>query len=96
MTLETQLRKIRSKRARKQLYRQVIILLIGVFIGATTVAMLTLQTNARSLAVLASSSSSRIEEDDPRWDCRTMGDHYCGPGNDQGVPQGTYVTVLKH
>ncbi|WP_263729976.1 hypothetical protein [Cellulomonas sp. SG140] len=23
--------------------------------------------------------SPRIEEDDPRWDCRTMGNHVCGP-----------------
>lgn len=22
----------------------------------------------------------RIEEDDPRWDCRTMGNKVCGPG----------------
>jgi hypothetical protein len=27
-----------------------------------------------------------IEEDDPRWDCRTMGNRECGPDNAQGVP----------
>jgi hypothetical protein len=24
-------------------------------------------------------SVTRIEEDDPRWDCRTMGNRICGP-----------------
>ena len=24
-------------------------------------------------------TTPRIEEDDPRWDCRTMGNHICGP-----------------
>lgn len=23
----------------------------------------------------------RIEEDDPRWNCKTMGNHVCGKGN---------------
>jgi len=31
-----------------------------------------------------------IDEDDPRWDCRTMGNLICGAGNAQGVPAGDY------
>lgn len=31
-----------------------------------------------------------IQEDDPRWDCRTMGDLECGPTNAQGVPASRY------
>ena len=31
-----------------------------------------------------------IMEDDPRWDCRTMGNRICGPTNSQGVPAGGY------
>lgn len=26
-----------------------------------------------------SNGYERIEEDDPRWDCRTMGNRICGP-----------------
>jgi hypothetical protein len=36
----------------------------------------------------------RIEEDDPRWDCRTMGNHVCGEGatvNGQPIPAGDYT-----
>lgn len=32
-----------------------------------------------------------IEEDDPRWDCRTMGNRVCGPDNAQDVPAGDYT-----
>ena len=31
-----------------------------------------------------------IYEDDPRWDCRVMGNRVCGPTNVQGVPAGDY------
>jgi hypothetical protein len=31
-----------------------------------------------------------IQEDDPRWDCRTMGNLVCGPDNAQGVLPGDY------
>jgi hypothetical protein len=31
------------------------------------------------------------QEDEPGWDCRTMGNHICGPGNDQDVPPGDYT-----
>ena len=31
-----------------------------------------------------------IMEDDPRWDCRVMGNRVCGPTNVQGVPAGDY------
>lgn len=37
----------------------------------------------------APGTSSGIAEDDPRWDCRTMGNEICGPG--QGVQAGQYV-----
>lgn len=33
---------------------------------------------------------SQIQEDDPAWDCRVMGDAVCGPTNVQGVPAGLY------
>ena len=38
-------------------------------------------------------STDRIEEDDPRWDCRTMGNHVCGEGatvNGAPVEAGDY------
>lgn len=31
-----------------------------------------------------------IEEDSPQWECRTMGNLVCGPGNAQGVTPGNY------
>jgi hypothetical protein len=31
-----------------------------------------------------------VTEDDPAWDCRTMGDQVCGPHNSQGLPPGLY------
>jgi hypothetical protein len=84
------------KRKRAQLLRKVWLLLIGALIGAVVMGALTYQANMRSLQALASSTSTRIWEDDPRWDCRTMGNHYCGPDNSQGVPPGTYVTIRQH
>ena len=35
-------------------------------------------------------TSGIIMEDDPRWDCRVMGNRVCGPTNMQGVPAGDY------
>lgn len=35
--------------------------------------------------------SAEIQEDDPQWDCRTMGDRRCGPTNVQGVTAGCYA-----
>jgi hypothetical protein len=32
-----------------------------------------------------------IEEDSSHWDCRTMGNLVCGPGNAQGVTPGDYA-----
>lgn len=31
-----------------------------------------------------------VQEDDPAWDCRLMGDAVCGPTNAQGVDAGLY------
>jgi hypothetical protein len=30
-------------------------------------------------ATATTTTTERIEEDDPRWDCRTMGNRRCGP-----------------
>lgn len=58
-----------------------------------------LRTTAAALAALASmafaaapaQADSPVTEDDPRWDCRVMGDDICGPGNSNGVEPGLYV-----
>jgi hypothetical protein len=34
-----------------------------------------------------------ITEDESGWDCRTMGNRICGPGNVQGAIPGDYTTV---
>lgn len=41
-------------------------------------------------AAIAPAESAPIQEDDPGWDCRSMGDRVCGPTNVQGVPAGLY------
>jgi len=50
------------------------------------------RAQARNRAAQARNGSA-IEEDDPRWDCRTMGNRECGPGNAQGVPPGDYGEI---
>lgn len=35
-------------------------------------------------------SADVISDDSPAFDCRFMGNHICGPGNDQGVKPGWY------
>jgi hypothetical protein len=30
--------------------------------------------------LMSAQQGTRISEDDPRWDCRTMGNRICGPG----------------
>lgn len=42
---------------------------------AATIATLTLMEAAPDRVTI---DSPRIEEDDPRWDCRTMGNRICG------------------
>lgn len=34
--------------------------------------------------------SVKVEEDSPAFDCTTMGNRICGPGNSNGVPAGIY------
>ena len=44
-------------------------------------------------APTTSATSAACEEDQPCWDCRTMGNLECGPGNAQGVPAGDYGEI---
>lgn len=41
-------------------------------------------------AVIAATMFSPTMEDSPSWDCITMGNRICGPGNSQGVAPGCY------
>ncbi len=79
MTLETQLRKVRSKRARKLFYSRVRCFLMGALIATLAV-----------LAILPHPAPTRIEEDSRDWDCTMMGNRICGPNNPQGAPAGIY------
>lgn len=38
----------------------------------------------------AAPSAPHVADDDPRFDCRTAGNHLCGPTNDQHVTPGCY------
>ena len=37
---------------------------------------------------------AQMQEDDPGWDCATMGNHICGPVNDAGAPAHLELTQL--
>jgi hypothetical protein len=39
----------------------------------------TILTTAALVLSLTACGHTRIEEDDPGWDCHTMGNHVCGP-----------------
>jgi hypothetical protein len=79
-TAESLIRKARSKRQRKLFYSRARCLLMGALIAA--LAVLALMPHA--------AHPTKIWEDDPRWDCRTMGNHECWPGNSNGVAPGVY------
>ena len=62
--------------------------------GVLTGAALTIGTLFVVGAPVASADpgpGTAITEDDPRWDCRTMGDHVCGPHNSNAVAPGVYA-----
>lgn len=44
--------------------------------------------------LMGTAQAETIYEDDPRWDCRTMGNFVCGPANSQGVPMGHYLSLI--
>jgi hypothetical protein len=45
---------------------------------------------AALFALPAPADAAPITEDSPAWDCRTDGNHICGPHNAQGVAPGLY------
>lgn len=45
---------------------------------------------ALGAVAFAPDANARIQEDDPGWDCVSMGDRSCGPTNTQGVTAGCY------
>ena len=59
-------------------------------VGALLTAAIGVPLAGPTLAVAYATPAGQIQEDDPRWDCRTMGDLQCGPTNAQGVPAGRY------
>lgn len=52
---------------------------IGLLLGAGT-----------GVAIADAAASPTVQEDDPAWDCVTMGNRICGPGNSNGVPAACY------
>lgn len=41
-------------------------------------------------AIIAQAQASPVVEDDPAFDCVSMGNRICGPGNPQGQPAACY------
>lgn len=61
------------------------------FAQDTAIAEATIHDDSPDATATESPSfSGIITEDDPRWDCRTMGNLICGPANAQGVVAGQY------
>jgi hypothetical protein len=63
--------------------RSTMIDLVGVALVALVagwVAAMTVLVSAPDPAPVRLDYSTVIQEDDPRWDCRTMGNRICGPG----------------
>lgn len=51
--------------------------------------------NHPSTAMAAAQSSLTIQEDDPQFDCQTMGNRICGPSNTNGATPGIYASNGK-
>lgn len=58
------------------------------FVVGLLVAVVTLTPGQTEPAHVA--QAAIVQEDSPAWDCRTMGNHLCGPGNSNGVVPGFY------
>lgn len=59
--------------------------------GAVALAVkVSLTLGALAIATHAHGTPTRITEDDPRWNCTTMGNRICGPNNANGVTAGCY------
>lgn len=43
-----------------------------------------------TISTAAATPAGQTQEDDPGWDCVSMGDRVCGPGNSNGVPAACY------
>lgn len=80
----------------------------GAFIGAAIVGILILgvhresqvarEIQPRAIAVavkLAKHDAPVITEDDPRWNCATMGDHRCGNAIRPDAPDHCYPVELE-
>lgn len=61
-------------------------LLIGVFTAAAGIALAQLPGVSENLA----SAVPVVTEDDPAFDCTTMGNYICGPTNRQAAVPGRY------
>jgi hypothetical protein len=48
------------------------------------------QAQSTAPATMAQPTAPAITEDSPAWDCRTMGNGLCGPGNANGATPGYY------
>ena len=64
--------------------------LLSAGVALTGAAALRGEFSHHTLDYVVTNSGIIIYEDDPRWDCRVMGNRICGPTNVQGVPAGDY------
>lgn len=63
--------------------------------NTTRRAAIALSAIIAAIITITVPAHATITEDDPRWDCRTMGNLICGPTNAQGVPAGNYAGLYE-
>lgn len=61
-----------------------------IIVALVNVALLARSSHVRSVQHPV---SPHITEDDPRWNCETMGDHVCGTVNVETYREGTHTFV---
>ena len=87
-----------QRRLKRAPWPSAIALVTGTVVAATIYLHVNAQTESTRLhdspampSVSNTAPATGVAEDSAAWDCRTMGNHVCGPGNDQHVASGCYV-----
>jgi hypothetical protein len=78
--------KTRKRNARKHNVK----LVIGGAVAILAVLGIQSTFNSPHATTNTAAQSVIVPEDSPAFDCTTMGDHECWPGNSNGVPPGIY------
>lgn len=78
----------RRRRRRRRVFILRLVLMAAVI--AVGIVLATMIMSNPGALIGDDNSDGLILEDESGWDCRTMGNRICGPGNAQGVAPGYY------